>query len=317
VSSATASRVVNHNFRGDVKTAERVFGAVLKLGYQPNPLARSLAVGSTNTVGFVVPDLANPAFQGILSSLSKEAGRAGYRTLIADTNEDRSIEQDLAQETRRRCDCVVLCAPRMPEEQLVELVNDMMPVVIVNRASPQTVAPSVSVDYAVGVRAVAEHLYRLGHRSMVYLHGPETSASNELREAGLRQFQRAHPNVECARALGGISIEHGAAAAQRVIDSGSSAVVAYNDLVAIGVLHGLRSAGVRVPDDVSVAGFDDIAFARYTRPQLTSAAVPLDALGRETWRRLDSLINHNEPEPNVVFEPKLTVRESTAPALLR
>lgn len=312
VSPATVSRVVNDNFRGEPAIAERVRAAIEELGYVPNPLARSLAVGSTHTIGFVVPDIGNPAFQGILSSLSKEAGRAGYRVLIADSNEERSIERELALETRRRCDCVVLCAPRMPEEDLRAIVSDLAPVVIVNRASPVRAVPSVRIDYGAGIRALAEHLRSLGHRRLLYLHGPENSASNDLREAGLKGFQTDAPDVEVQRGMGGVTSLHGVAAAQRVIESGATAVLAYNDLVAIGVLDGLRSRGVRVPEDVSVTGFDDIFFGRHAVPRLTSAAVPLGAVGRETWSRLAAQIEGREPGPNVDFEPKPVIRESTA-----
>lgn len=311
VSPATVSRVANGNFRGEDEVAGRVRAVIEELGYSPHPLARSLAVGRTQTIGLLVPDIGNPAFQGILSSLSKEAGKAGYRILIADSNEESSIERELAIDTRQRCDCLVLCAPRMAEEDLLAIVHEVRPVVVVNRASTRIDAPCVSIDYGAGIHALADHLYSLGHRKLIYLHGPETSASNNLREAGLRAFQASHPDVELLRANGGTSSAHGVAAAREVMALGATAVLAYNDLVAIGVLDGLHEAGVRVPQDISVAGFDDIDFGRHTRPKLTSAAVPLGALGRETWRRLAALVARREPEPNVVFEPKLVIREST------
>lgn len=314
VSPATVSRVVNGRFRGDDETRARVETAVETLDYRPDPLARSLAVGATNTIGFVAPDITNPAFQGILSSLNREAGRAGYRLLIADSYEDRALERGLALETRHRCDCVVLCAPRMPEDDLVEIIEELSPVVIVNRTSPKIAAPCVLVDYGAGIRGLAEHLHGLGHRRFIYLAGPQTSASNQLRLRGLDEFLAAFDDVELVRTPTGVTCEHGEAAADAVVASGATAVLGYNDLVAIGVMDGLRRRGVRVPQDVSVAGFDDIAFGRYSVPRLTTAAVPLGALGRETWRRLAAQVQHREPEPNVIFEPKLVIRESTASA---
>ncbi len=312
VSPATVSRILNGRFGGDAAVADRVRAVMAEMEYSPSPLARSLALGQTHTVAFVVPDLANPAFQGVLGTLSKAAGTQGYRVLVADSNEHPEEEPVLAMETRRRCDCVVLCAPRMPEDELVALLDGLRPVVIVNRTSPRITVPCVSIDYGSGIQALAQHLYDLGHRSILYLNGPGQSASNEQRERALTQFEQSAPGLTLQRAAGGAFADDGYAAAGTVIRSGATAVLAYNDLVAIGLLTGLRERGLSVPDDISVAGFDDIAYSRYVSPTLTTASVPLDALGTETWRRLSALIEGREPEHNVLIQPRIEPRASTA-----
>jgi LacI family transcriptional regulator len=312
VSPATVSRVMNDRFVGEPAVAERVRGSASELGYSPSPLARSLALGETRTIAFLVPDLANPAFQAVLSGLSKTAARDGYRVLVADSAESSADEALLATETRRRCDSLVLCAPRMPEAQLIRIAESLHPLVLINRPTPNTSAPSLSIDYESGIQNLAKHLTSLGHRHLVYLAGPEESVSNSYRLRGLEHFERTMPDVRIDRLAGGVRLEDGVAAAERVHDTGATAVLAFNDLVAIGLVNGLIERGVRVPDDVSVTGFDDIPFALYTSPSLTTASVPYDELGVQAWTRLLALIRDEAPGENLVFQPRVEVRRSTA-----
>jgi LacI family transcriptional regulator len=313
VSPATVSRVMNGRFLGEPHVADRVRASAAELEYNPSPLARSLALGVTRTVAFVVPDLANPAFQAMLSGLSKTAARDGYRVLVADSAESPAEEPLLAAETRRRCDSIVLCAPRMPEHELVALEAQLHPMVLINRSSPRSTAPSLSVDYASGVRQLARHLYELGHRQLVYVQGPETSMSDAARQRGLEDFQGAAPDVRIDRIRAGATLDDGRAVADAVIATGATAALAYNDLVAIGLLSGLGERGVSVPRDLSVTGFDDIPFARYLTPPLTTASVPHRELGIEAWHRLHALIRSGVPEENVVVQPRLEIRGTTAP----
>jgi len=312
VSPATVSRVFNDRFVGDPAVADRVRASAAALNYTPNHHARSLALGRTRAIAFVVPDLANPAFQAILSSLSKAAARDGYRVLVADSDESSRDEPLLVDEVRRRCDAVVLCAPRMPDTQLADLAAVIRPLVLINRPTPAVDAPSLSIDYQSGVRTLAEHLYGLGHRRMLYLEGPESSVSNRYRLRGLEEFERAHPDVALSRMRGGFTSEDGVEAASRVKASAATAVLAYNDLVAIGLVNGLQELGVRVPEEISVTGFDDIPFARYTTPPLTTASVPNSALGSQAWDRMHALLEDEEPGADVVFQPHLELRASTA-----
>ncbi|TPX05839.1 LacI family transcriptional regulator, partial [Schumannella luteola] len=144
VSPATVSRVMNGRFVGEPAVAERVRDAAQALDYRPSHLARSLALGQTSAVAFVVPDLANPAFQAVLSSLSKTAAHDGYRVLVADSAESPSDEPLLAAEVRRRCDAIVLCAPRMSDAELAALAGELQPLVLINREAPGISSPSLS-----------------------------------------------------------------------------------------------------------------------------------------------------------------------------
>ena len=312
VSPATVSRVMNAHFAGEPEVAERVRQVATELHYSPNHLARSLALGETTAIALVVPDLANPAFQEVLSGLSKAAAKDGYRVLVADSAESPSDEPLLAAETRRRCDAIVLCAPRMADEVLVGLADSLRPLVLINRPDQAVQAPSLSIDYRSGIRRLGQHLYDLGHREIAYLEGPVGSVSNAYRLRGLAQFEAEHPGVRVERVAGGVTADAGAAAAPLVRDSGVTAVLAFNDLVAIGLIHALAGLGVRVPDDVSVTGFDDIPFARFLSPALTTASVPYEHLGAEAWLRMRALVGGEPPAHDAVFAPRLELRGSTA-----
>lgn len=315
VSHATVSRVMNGNFTVDPAIAERVRAAAAELNYQPNPVGRSLALGKTDTIGIVVPDLANPTFQAILRGLSMAAAQDGYRVLIADSSEVSSEEAILAGEARRRCDGLVLCAPRMGDAELEELAPSLHPMVLINRSTTEIRVPSLMVDYGQGIQELAEHLVELGHSRIVFLAGPERSASNALRLQGLEKFKAGHPDVELQLIDGGSNFDTGHDAVDAVLASGGTGILAFNDLVAMGLLSGLHERGVRVPEDISVTGFDDIPFARYTTPPLTTAAVPITELGGQAWHSLRALIR-NEGAPNAVntFRPQVEVRGSTGPA---
>lgn len=314
VSHATVSRVMNGNAAVDPDIAARVRAAAAELKYQPNPVGRSLALGKTDTIGIVVPDLANPTFQAILRGLSMAAAQDGYRVLIADSSEVTSEEAILAGEARRRCDGVVLCAPRMGDAELEELAPTLHPLVLINRTTVASNTPSLSVDYGQGIQELAQHLVELGHRRLAFLAGPPHSASNRQRLVGLEKFRADHPDIELQRIDAGSNFDSGHDSADAIIASGATGILAFNDLVAMGLLSGLHERGVRVPEDMSVTGFDDIPFARYTTPPLTTAAVPITELGDLAWRRMRELIQHKDTEAvRNTFEPRIEIRGSTGP----
>ncbi|MFJ6538516.1 LacI family DNA-binding transcriptional regulator [Paenarthrobacter sp. NPDC091711] len=319
VSHATVSRVMNGNAAVDPGIAARVRAAAVELKYQPNPVGRSLALGKTDTIGIVVPDLANPTFQAILRGLSIAAAQDGYRVLIADSSEVTSEESILAGEARRRCDGVVLCAPRMSDAELEELAPTLHPLVLINRTTIATNTPSLSVDYGQGIQELAQHLVTLGHRRLAFLSGPEHSASNRQRLVGLDQFRAEHPEIELQMLHGGSNFDSGHESTEAIISSGATGILAFNDLVAMGLLSGLHERGVRVPEDISVTGFDDIPFAKYTTPPLTTAAVPINELGSLAWRRMREQIQQageTATQAQDEFSPRVEIRKSTAaPAL--
>lgn len=311
VSLATVSRVMNGNTTVDAELATRVRATAVDLGYIASPLARSLVLGRTQTVAVVVPDLANPTFQAVLRGVSRAAGRDGYHVLLADSAENVAEERLLAAETRRRTDGVILCAPRMPQAELEALLGALSPVVVVNRG-PQEAAPVVAADYRTALGELIAHLYGLGHRRLAFLNGVSESASNVARLAALADARAAHAELEIAELPCGVDFDSGAAATDAVLANGATGILAFNDLVAMGLMSSLGGRGVRVPQQLSVVGFDDIPFARHTSPPLTTAAVPATELGERAWAALHAQLVGSPSDPFVTLTPHVVLRASTA-----
>jgi len=312
VSLSTVSRALNGNPTVDPALVARVQQAAAELEYTASPVARSLVLGRTQTVAVVVPDLGNPTFQAILRGLSRAAAADGYHVLVADSAESVDEERILATATRRRTDGVILCAPRIPQAELDRLVGGLKPVVLVNRSSAG--APAVRADYRSALTDELDHLYALGHRRMVFLSGVARSVANASRLEAIAAFAASHPDAVIEELPGGVDFDAGAAAAASVIDSGATAALAFNDLVAMGLLSAAQAAGRRVPHDLSVVGFDDIPFARYTTPPLSTAAVPAAERGAQAWARMRALLEGHAPRDPLWLRPELVARGSTGPA---
>lgn len=312
VSLSTVSRVMNGNPTVDAALAERVHASARRLGYAASPLARSLVLGRTQTVAIVLPDLGNPTFQAILRGFSRAASADGFHVLIADSAEDVEEERVLALELRRRTDGIVLCAPRMSHTELGELLPHAQPAVLVNR-EPYFGTDAVAADYETAMRALINHLHDHGHRHLLFLSGAERSASNAARRSAVAAA-RNELGVRIDELAAGVDFDSGAGAADAVIASGATGVLAYNDLVAMGLLHALHERGVRVPQDVSLTGFDDIPFARHTTPALTTAAVPAIELGTRAWTALRARLSGGTEGDPARLTTSVVERDSTGPA---
>ena len=312
VSLSTVSRAMNGNPTVDPALAERVLAAATELGYSANPVARSLVLGRTQTVSVVIPDLANPTFQAILRGLSRAAAADGYHVLISDTDEQVTEEAELAATTRRRTDGVILCAPRLSQAELDALLPTVSPAVVINRP-PQPGVPTVAADYGVAMSGLIDHLHGLGHRRIAFLSGVVVSASGAARVRAIAEACDRHPDLEVVDIPAGVDFDSGAAAVDAVSASGATAVLAFNDLVAMGLLSAATTRGIRVPEDLSIAGFDDIPFAAYTTPPLTTAAVPAAELGRRAWEAMHALLTGTAPGPDATLMPEVIVRASTGP----
>ncbi len=316
VSVSTVSRVMNDNPTVAADIAARVRASASSLGYTASPMARSLVLGRTQTVAVLVPDLGNPTFQGVLRGVTRAADREGYHLLVAETAEDTAAEPIKARKARERCDALVLVSPRMPEELLRQLVEELAPVVVVNRHSPNLAAPTLGPDYRQGITLLAEHLISLGHSHLAYVAGRQESYSDAERRAGLAQVVASNPGVVISAVAGGVMHDDGVAAADAVLATGATGVLAFNDLVAMGLLSELHTRGVAVPGDISVVGFDDIPLAAFTTPALTTAHVPVTEVGEEAWARLSRQLAGATASGDLTFRPRLMVRASSGPPSL-
>jgi LacI family transcriptional regulator len=316
VSVSTVSRVMN-GIAVEPAMADRVRAAAAELRFVPNRTAVNLSRNKTQTVGLLVPDLGNPTFLACLRGLEQAAAEAGYRVLVADAHEDADAEGDLARDLRQRCDALVLCAPRADAEELRRLLPSLDPVVVVNRYDPSLPAPIVAADYRRGIALLARHAISLGHRRLLYLAGNPASASHSERLAGLDDVAAEHPDVLIDTVQGGVDFDAGYRSADLAIASPATAVLAFNDLVAMGLLAALTERGVRVPQDLSIAGFDSIEFSAFTTPPLTTVAVPAQELGALAWERIAAVSEGRTPDGNQTLQPRLIARDSIAAASAR
>src|SRR3954447_5312552 len=311
VSPATVSRVFTRPDTVAENTRNRVIAVADEMSYSPNPVARSLARGRTGNLGIVVPDIANSFSAVITKAVQQEARRDGYTLFVAGSEEVAPDEERWARAMAAQVDGLLLVSPQMSDEALMALA-EVTPVVVTNRVLDGI--PSVLTDsYEASVHAV-EHLHALGHRRAVYLAGPD-GYSNDVRLRGFRDG--------CARL--GTSAEElgpfharfsaGVRAADLVLATAATGVVAYNDEVAVGVLNRLADRGVRVPEDVSVIGFDDTQLAEMVTPRLTTVRIPAAAAGTAAvGMLLDVVAGRHLAVRRLVLEAELVVRSSTGPA---
>ncbi|MDQ3475288.1 MAG: LacI family transcriptional regulator [Actinomycetota bacterium] len=291
VSPSTVSRALASPELVNVETRQRVRAAADKLGYRPNRAARGLITGRTGNLGMIVPDLSNPFFAAVAKGVQARARERDHAVFIADTDEETDAEADLVLALSKQVDGIVLCSPRMLDGDLGQIAVQSK-LVLLNRRFGD--CPSISVDNSDGMRQAIAHLVALGHRSIAYVGGPRTSWSNAERSSGLRE-------AAAAAGIDLVEVGHfhpqfggGVAAADIVVASGATAVIAYNDVVAIGLLSRLGARGIAVPRDLSVVGCDDIAMSMMSHPALTTVSVPQQSAGRAAVELLLAVLEDDE-----------------------
>lgn len=297
VSIATVSRALSAPDLVAERTRARVIAVARQLGYEPNRAARSLITGRTGFIGAVVPDVANPFFLGVLKGIQAAARERGHHVLLADTSEDPVAEAELLGSISRQVDGLILLSSRLPVARLREFPgpvrsprsgglppNALQPnalqssTVLFNRVLPGF--PAVLLDSGDGIRQIVAHLAALGHRRCAYAGGPRESFADAERRRGLAKA--CHGTDMRIVDLGSFAPQFasGARVADLALESGATAVIAYNDLVALGVIARLRDRRIDVPLEMSVTGFDDIPMASMSAPRLTTVSLPLEQAGR-------------------------------------
>jgi DNA-binding LacI/PurR family transcriptional regulator len=314
VSVTTVSRALSQPDLLHPKTRARVLKAASALSYHPNRAARSLITGKTGNIGIVVPDLANPFYPGVLRGVQARAHQAGYAVLLADSQEDAVAEENLAVTMEKQVDGVIICAPFAGDAQL-KRVAARTKLVLVNRRCGDI--PAVLMDIARGMREAVDHLSALGHRRCAYLSGPRSAWSNRERLRGLHAAARANGMELMELGPFDPKFEGGIQGADPALDAGVTAIIAYNDLMALGVLSRLAARQVRIPDEVSVVGFDDLLFASMCAPPLTTVSMPMEAAGGAA---VDLLLAHHlngeRTPPSAQYSKlstRLILRATTAP----
>jgi DNA-binding LacI/PurR family transcriptional regulator len=311
VAVSTVSRALSRPERVSARTREHVQAVARRLDYRPNLLARGLPSGRTRMLALLVTDITNPHQFGLIRGAETQAAAAGYTLVLADSRGLPELEAELAARLGSSVDGYVLASSRRPDDELVEL-RRRRPLALYNRELAGF--PSVVSDQDDSSRQIVGHLVALGHRALAYLGGPRNAWAENERWAALARHSRA-AGAEIAR-LGPFppTLEGGVAAADVGLAAGATALVAFNDLMAIGVLRRLEQRGVAVPGALSVVGHDDIFGADFCHPPLTTVASPVDEAGRAlVGLLLDARGDDREPG-RIVLPTELQVRASTGVA---
>lgn len=311
VSISTVSRALAAPDQVAEATRIRVQETARSMGYRPNRAASGLITGRTGSIGLVVPDLENPFFGSICKGVQARARAAGYAVFIADTDEDATLEAEVVRSLSKQVDGVILASARGTDAAVQHLAQEG-PLVLVNRSLAGI--PSITFDNGGGLRAVMRHLVALGHHRIAYAAGPVTSWSNRQRSLGFRAFAEESPDLDLIE-LGAFPpfFSGGIQAGDLAIASGATAVVAFNDLIAVGLIDRLRQRGLRAPEDISVTGFDNVPVSTLVWPNLTTVDFPRVQMGRASVDTLlDTVLGRSGTTPPVLEIPaELVVRQST------
>jgi len=313
VSVATVSRALHDHPRISRETKQRVQQLAAEMGYVPNETARSLVRRKTRAFGVILPDATDPYAAAVLHSIEENARRVGYALLLAHSWGEPRQELAAIQTLRERgVDGLVLISSRAGAALRPLAGRLRQPLVIVNGNSEPEVGHAVRGDNVRGAVLATSYLLRLGHRRIAFIGGPVESRSGREREAGYRQTLQAAVSAGTPRVFPGRGrLADGFTALRTILAAGEppDGIVCYNDLTALGVLQAAWQAGLAVPEQLSVVGFDDIPCAAYSIPPLTTIAQPKAAMGRAVVDLLTKLV-HSEPVEDVLLLGKLIERAS-------
>ena len=323
VHPATASRALNPSTRLLVseETAQRVLQAAARLGYRPNPVARSLRTRRSNSVGVLIPDLNNPLFPPIVRGVEDMLAGHGYVALIGNTDGDPQRERMVFDQMRaRHVDGFVLATATLRNPILDEAAAADLPVVLMNRTAEGYPFSSVSVDNEQGMRAAVAHLASLGHTRIGHIAGPQEISTGIARLRGFGDGARAsHLEVSPDQIVyaGAYTVEEGVRCCAELLSGRGdlTAIMAANDMLAIGCYTALESLGLSCPEDISVMGFNDMPFIDRLRPPLSTIRFPHYQLGTEAAKLLMERIDSGSGPLKILYlAPELVVRGSTAPS---
>ena len=310
VSTATVSRAFGRPDLLRPATVARVRAVADELGYLPNVVARALSTGRHGNIALVVPDIANPFFPPLMRGAQQAADAAGYCMFLGDSDENSAREDVLLEKFGRQVGGFVLASPRMSAAR-IRGHAERRPIVLVNRDI--ATIPRVLLDTASGVTAAVEHLADLGHRRIAYVSGPPGSWANQQRRHAVRRSGAAHGLEVVTVAARRPSYAAGVGCVPVLRTSGVSAVVAFDDVMAQGILAGLSDAGVAVPEEFSVVGCDDV-LAATTSPRLTTVSGPTAEAGRAAVELLLRGLAHDDVrDARVVLDTRLILRATTGP----
>jgi LacI family transcriptional regulator len=315
VSIKTVSRVVNGELTVSAETAARVREAIDRLGYRPNQLARSLQGRRSRTIGLMIADISNPFYAGCVKAVEEMARERGYAVILCASDEDAVIEREyVGLLTQRRIDGLLLVPAADGHQYLKEEQAAGLPIVTLDRPADGVLTDTVVVQNRVGTLKAIEHLIQVhGHRRIAFVGAGEHLYTTRMRLQGYREALEV-AGLEELCTNGAPNIASAARATRELIESPEppTAIFAVNNLITVGVLQALEQAGLRVPEDIALTGFDDFELAAVLHPRLTLVRQPAAELGRRAVGLLFDRLEGRQPlEPRrIVLETELIVRES-------
>ena len=317
VSHSTVSRALRESPVVNAETAVRIKKVANQHGYRASLIGRSLVLRRSMTVGCVATDIADPFVAEVVAGIEEIAIRHGYAVFLASSHGDPERELDVVRSFHeRRVDGVVIPASRVGSLYLAHLAELRTPIVLINNQHPGSYMYSVSIDNVGAARLITRHLLELGHQRIGYIGHRSGSQTDIDRLKGLRiELRRAKlPLLTQLLVRADATPEGGRAAMQRLLNRRvpPTAVFCYDDLTALGALAAARSAGVSVPAELSVTGFDDLFVASYCAPPLTTVRQPMKQMGRRASEILLALLRGETAKKTVTFSGELVVRETTA-----
>ena len=317
VSTATVSRVLNNASVVKTSTRVRVERAIEELKYHPNLHARHLAGGKSRTIGVIVSNMENPFFFDIYKTIESDAHEHGYEVVVANTDyRSEQLVTSIRLMIGRRVAGLAAIVSEMEPALIRELTESRIPVVFYDVGRPRHNITNIRVNYRRGIVKVIDYLHTLGHRRLGFLgHHAMLAPINERMKAVLDAVAR-NPLLEVRAAADADTLEGGRQAAHTLLSTGyqPTAIICVNDITAVGALRELREHGIRVPQDMSVTGFDNVKLSEFCSPALTTVHIPRERIGHIVC---DRLLREGQPaatEHEIVIDPELVVRESTGPA---
>ncbi len=312
VSVASVSRALNGHQNVHPETRARVLEVAERLGYVPHAGARSLSIARNHAIGVVLPDLHGEFFSEVVRGMDREASRRGLHLLMSNMHADVAEAAEALRAMRGRVDGLVIMAPHLDTPLLLASLPRAIPAVLINCRGDTEDHHSFRIDNLGGADAVVRHLLDAGCRQIAHIAGPAGNLDADERLAGFRLAMQRHAGITDPLVLPGDFTEQaGAAAARALIGGGmrADAVFAANDMMAIGCLLALREGGVKVPEDVAVAGFDDIPVARYL--DLTTMRVKIAEVGARALARLAELLSGETADPATELHVPILVARGT------
>ena len=315
VSPTAVSRYLNNRIALPLATRERIDAAIAKLNYRPNLLAKRLSTGRSEAISLITPEISNPFFAELAAAIESEARKQGYAVYMSSTHGDQ--EQVIAAIQRlqdQHVDGLIMMTNRLDDGTLAAALKLTPNVVLLDEDIPGVATPRVFVENEHGAYLATRHLLDAGHRDIALVSGPDGLMSVNERKAGFERAMR-EANLPIRPdwvLLKEYSRDHGAAAARQLLAGAQhpTAVLACSDYIAIGILQATRQLGIDVPRDLSLVGFDDMAFAELVDPPLTTIRQPIADMGRTAFERLLSLINKTEAPPQTRLPVSLVIRKS-------